>query len=602
MTGTSGEIWMLYTKKADFARIAQKFGIDPVTARIITNRGISGEEEIEKYLHGTLADLHDPALLPGAGKAADLILQRIRSGSRIRVVGDYDIDGVCAAYILVTALRRLGADCDYDIPDRIKDGYGINEAIIRRAHEDGIDTIVTCDNGISAKSQVELAKAFGMTVVVTDHHEVPTEREESGQDAAAEDNKSEESGRDAAAENRRPEESRQVVPPADVVIDPKLSESRYPFVEICGAVVAWKLVKLIFAAAGRPEEEWLDWLEFAAIATVGDVMPLTDENRIIVRHGLRKIGKTENAGLRMLVEKTGLDPRQITAYHVGFVIGPCINAGGRLETARLALELFLSEDPEETERMAQALRDLNDRRKDMTEKAVQEATELVNTRYSADSVLVVYLPDCHESLAGIIAGRLREHYQKPAIVLTDGAEAVKGSGRSIESYHMFLKLTEVSDLLLKYGGHPMAAGLSLKRENVDLFREKLNENAGLSEEDFKAKIWIDVPMPLGYITEKLVEELRILEPYGQGNEKPQFALKSLYIRACRVMGKNRNVVRMTLQEQDGFAMDALWFGNGDEFERERAGRRFVDIIYYPDINEYGGNRSLQAVVRRYRFH
>ncbi|MCR5369424.1 MAG: DHH family phosphoesterase [Clostridium sp.] len=593
---------MLYTKKADFARIAQKFGIDPVTARIITNRGISGEEEIEKYLHGTLADLHDPALLPGAGKAADLILQRIRSGSRIRVVGDYDIDGVCAAYILVTALRRLGADCDYDIPDRIKDGYGINEAIIRRAHEDGIDTIVTCDNGISAKSQVELAKAFGMTVVVTDHHEVPTEREESGQDAAAEDNKSEESGRDAAAENRRPEESRQVVPPADVVIDPKLSESRYPFVEICGAVVAWKLVKLIFAAAGRPEEEWLDWLEFAAIATVGDVMPLTDENRIIVRHGLRKIGKTENAGLRMLVEKTGLDPRQITAYHVGFVIGPCINAGGRLETARLALELFLSEDPEETERMAQALRDLNDRRKDMTEKAVQEATELVNTRYSADSVLVVYLPDCHESLAGIIAGRLREHYQKPAIVLTDGAEAVKGSGRSIESYHMFLKLTEVSDLLLKYGGHPMAAGLSLKRENVDLFREKLNENAGLSEEDFKAKIWIDVPMPLGYITEKLVEELRILEPYGQGNEKPQFALKSLYIRACRVMGKNRNVVRMTLQEQDGFAMDALWFGNGDEFERERAGRRFVDIIYYPDINEYGGNRSLQAVVRRYRFH
>ena len=602
MTGTSGEIWMLYTKKADFAGIAQKFGIDPVTARIITNRGISGEEEIEKYLHGTLADLHDPALLPGAGKAADLILQRIRSGSRIRVVGDYDIDGVCAAYILVTALRRLGADCDYDIPDRIKDGYGINEAIIRRAHEDGIDTIVTCDNGISAKSQVELAKAFGMTVVVTDHHEVPTEREESGQDAAAEDNKSEESGRDAAAEDRKPEESRQMVPPADVVIDPKLSESRYPFVEICGAVVAWKLVKLIYAAAGRPEEEWLDWLEFAAIATVGDVMPLTDENRIIVRHGLRKIGKTENAGLRMLVEKTGLDPRQITAYHVGFVIGPCINAGGRLETARLALELFLSEDPEETERMAQALRDLNDRRKDMTEKAVQEATELVNARYSADSVLVVYLPDCHESLAGIIAGRLREQYQKPAIVLTDGTEAVKGSGRSIEGYHMFLKLTEVSDLLLKYGGHPMAAGLSLKRENVDLFREKLNENAGLSEEDFKAKIWIDVPMPLGYITEKLVEELRILEPYGQGNEKPQFALKSLYIRACRVMGKNRNVVRMTLQEQDGFAMDALWFGNGDEFERERAGRRFVDIIYYPDINEYGGNRSLQAVVRRYRFH
>lgn len=577
MTHTSGEIWMMYTKKADFAAIADRFGIDPVTARILTNRGITGDTAIERYLRGTIRDLHDPALLPGAEKAADLILERIRKGSRMRIVGDYDIDGVCAAYILVTALRRLGADCDYDIPDRIKDGYGINESIIRKAREDGIDTIVTCDNGISAKSQVELAKSFGMTVVVTDHHEVPAESGEDG------------------------EEIRQIVPPADVVTDPKLSESRYPFPDICGAVVAWKLVQLIYKAAGRPEEEWLDWLEFAAIATVGDVMPLSDENRIIVKEGLRKIGRTRNAGLRMLVDKTGVDPNHITAYHVGFVIGPCINAGGRLETAKLAMELFLSGDTEETERMAQNLRDLNERRKEMTEKAVLEAKALVDTRYAGDSVLVVYLPDCHESLAGIIAGRLREYYQKPAIVLTDGAEAVKGSGRSIENYHMFRKLSEVSDLLLKFGGHPLAAGMSLARENVDLFRRKLNENAGLSEEDFRAKVWIDVPMPFHYVSERLVEELKHLEPYGQGNEKPQFAQKSLYLRHVRVMGKNRNVVRMTLEEPEGYAMDAIWFGNGDDFERERAGRRSLDIIYYPEVNEFGGVRTLQAVVRKYRF-
>ncbi len=572
MAEVPSEIWMMHTKRADFAHIAAHFGIDPVTARIITNRGITGDENIETYLHGTLGDLHAPELLPGSYAAAELILQKIRSGSRIRVVGDYDIDGVCAAYILVTAFRRLGADCDYDIPDRIKDGYGINESIIRRAKEDGIETIVTCDNGISAAAQTALAKKLGMTVVITDHHEVPTG------------------------------ENGQIVPPADAVIDPKLLESHYPFREICGAVVAWKLVELIYRLAGRDAKEWLDWLEFAAIATVGDVMPLTDENRVIVRDGLKKIGSTPNVGLRKLVEKTGVDPNHITAYHVGFVIGPCINAGGRLETARLALELFLSEDPEEADRMAQNLRDLNDKRKDMTETAVREAKAQVDAVYADDSVLVVYLPECHESLAGIIAGRLREFYQKPSIVLTDGAESVKGSGRSIDNYHMFRKLSEVSDLLLKFGGHPMAAGLSLKKENVDAFRRRLNENAGLTEDDFRAKVWIDVPMPLGYVTEKLVREMKLLEPYGQGNEKPLFAEKGLYIRSCRVMGRNRNVVRMVLQEENGFAMDALWFGDGDSFEEERAGRKNLDIIYYPEVNDFGGTRSLQAVVRRVRFH
>lgn len=565
------EIWMVQTKKADFSGISKQFGIDPVTARIIRNRGIEGEEELHRYLRGTLKELYNPRLMKDMEKAAGILKEKIADKKKIRIVGDYDIDGVCSTYILYQAFLRLGALVDYDIPDRIRDGYGINESIIRKAAEQGIDTILTCDNGISAFAQIELAKQKGMTVIITDHHEVP--------------------------EN----EGREVIPPADAVIDPKQAGCSYPFPEICGAVVAWKLVQVLFEECGVPEAEWEALLEFAAIATVGDVMRLQNENRIIVKYGLKRMEGTASMGLRKLAEKNNLELSQITAYHIGFVIGPCLNAGGRLQTAKLALSLLLSQDEEESDRLATELKELNDMRKDMTEQGTEAAKQIVDTYYSGDRVLVVYLPDCHESLAGIIAGRLRERYQKPSIVLTRGEEAVKGSGRSIESYHMFQKLSEVKELMLKFGGHPMAAGLSLPEENIDEFRKRLNDNSGLCEEDFKVKVWIDVPMPVDYMTEKLIKELRRLEPFGQGNEKPLFAQKNLRVRSARVIGRNRNVVRLTLEEDNGFAMEAIYFGDGIAFEEERNGRRLMDIVYYPEVNEYNGNKNLQAVIRRYKF-
>ena len=565
------EKWMIQTKKADFNQIAKRFCIDPVTARVIRNRDIEGEEAIDRYLNGTLDSLYSPFLLKDMEKAVLLLQDKIRENRRIRVVGDYDIDGVCSTYILTTALLSLGAQADYAIPDRIRDGYGINEAIITKAGNEGVDTILTCDNGIAAYDQIALAKSLGMTVIVTDHHEVPL------------DNDSE------------------VLPPADAVVDPKQEQCGYPFPEICGAVVAYKLVQALFGLFGRTRKEWEVFLEFAAIATVGDVMKLQDENRIIVKYGLKKIGKTENIGLRKLAEKNNLDLSALTAYHIGFVIGPCLNAGGRLKTAELALSLLLSASEEEADSLAVNLKELNDTRKDMTEQGTEEARMLVESRYQDDSVLVVYLPECHESLAGIIAGRLRERYQKPALVLTKGEEHVKGSGRSIESYHMFRKLTEVKELLLKFGGHPMAAGLSLREEDIEELRSRLNQNSGLCEEDFRVNVWIDVPMPVNYIKESLVEELKCLEPYGQGNEKPLFAQKNLVIRSSRVMGKNRNVVKMTLEAAGGHAIEALYFGDGDAFLEEQGSRRIIDVVYYPDINEYNGNRTLQIVIRRYKF-
>lgn len=565
------QIWMLQTKRADFDGIARQFGIDPVTARVIRNRGIEGRENIERYLYGDLDSLYSPWLLKDMRPAVDILKRKLKEGQKIRIVGDYDIDGVCSTYILYQALKRLGGNVDYAIPDRIKDGYGINESMIRAAAEDGIDTILTCDNGISAFSQIQTAKDFGMTVIVTDHHEVPADGE------------------------------REILPPADAVIDPKQRSCSYPFPEICGAVVAYKLVQALYEESGVSREEWLELLEFAAIATVGDVMKLQDENRMIVKYGLKKLGHTKNLGLKKLAEKTNLDLNSITAYHIGFVIGPCLNAGGRLQTAKLALSMLLAKDEETAEELAQELKDLNDMRKDMTEHWTAEAKVLADTQYRNDKVLVIFLPDCHESLAGIIAGRLREYCQKPAIVLTRSEEAVKGSGRSIESYHMFQKLSEVKDLMLKFGGHPMAAGLSLLEENIDEFRRELNERSGLTEEDFKAKLWIDVPMPIDYINERLVEELKILEPFGQGNEKPLFAQKQVRIRSCRVIGKNKNVVKLVLEGGSGMPMDGILFTDGIAFEEERAGRTVMDIIYYPEINEYNGNRNLQVVIRNYKF-
>ena len=573
---------MVQTKRADFNGLAKELGVSPVSVRIMRNRGMETKEAMERYLYGTLDGLYDGGCMKNMGEAVAVLIKKLREEKRIRIIGDYDIDGVCASYLLLTGLRRAERELgkrtgpagstriDYEIPDRVRDGYGINEAIIRQAAADGVDTLVTCDNGIAAAKEISLAKELGMTVVVTDHHEVPVEEE------------------------------RQVLPPADVVVDPKQEGETYPFREICGAVVAYKLVEKLYEASGVPREEWRELLEFAAIATVGDVMRLQDENRILVKYGLKQMACTKNLGLRKLVEKTGLDITDLSAYHIGFVIGPCLNAGGRLQTAKAALRLFLSEDEAEAEHLAEELKELNDIRKDMTKKGEDEAIAQVETQYMEDKVLVVFLPDCHESLAGIIAGRVREHFHKPSIVLTRSGDMVKGSGRSIEPYHMFRELTKVRELLPKFGGHPMAAGLSIKEEDVPEFRRRLNENAVLTEEDFIPRVWIDVPMPLEYVTEGLVEELKRLEPFGQGNEKPLFAQKGLMIRSLRVLGKNRNVVKMGLVTDTGLSIDGLLFGDGDAVQRELAGKDRIDIVYYPDVNEYNGNRTLQAVIRNYK--
>lgn len=572
MMGRNGQAaWMLQTKRADFTAIANKFGISPVTARIIRNRDVIGEDEIDRYLNGTIRDLYDPHLLKDMDRAVALIQEKIRQGKKIRIVGDYDIDGVCSTYLLYRGISRCKGVVDYQIPERIKDGYGINEAIIRKAVEDGIDTIVTCDNGIAAREQIALAKESGMTVIVTDHHEVPVN-----------------------------EDGQEVLPPADAVVNPKQKDCPYPFSGICGGVVAYKLVQVLYEVCGVPQREWEDLLEFAAIATVGDVMKLQDENRILVRWGLKQMPRTKSVGLRKLVEACNLDITALTAYHIGFVIGPCLNASGRLQTAKLALELLLCQEEGKAEQMAAELKNLNEERKELTAEGVEEALQQVEEKLAQDPVLVVYLPECHESLAGIIAGRVREAWNKPTFVLTRGEDCVKGSGRSIEAYHMYQALCGVQDLLLKFGGHPMAAGFSLEEAHVEEFRRRLNEQTQLKPEDFIPKIWIDVAMPLEYLSERLVEELKILEPFGQGNEKPQFAQKNLHIRSVRVLGKNRNAVKLSLVTEQGLPMDGMLFTEGDRFVEELGSSRMIDVIYYPDVNEYNGNRTLQIVIREYK--
>lgn len=567
------EIWMLQTKRADFNGLAMRLGVSPVAVRIMRNRGLLDEREMRKYLYGTLDDLYDPRQMKGMETAAGIIEKKLIEGKKIRIIGDYDIDGVCSTYILLKGFHRAAGNgqIDYEIPDRIRDGYGINESIIRQAAEDGIDTLVTCDNGIAALKEISIAKQLGMTVVVTDHHEVPVDV------------------------------YGQILPPADAVVDPKQDGETYPYHEICGAVVAWKLINVIYEDLEIPEHEWMELLEFAAIATVGDVMKLQDENRLIVKYGLKKIGSTKNTGLRMLVEKNNLDINNLSAYHIGFVIGPCLNAGGRLKSAKVALRMLLEQDPDRVSGLADELKELNDVRKDMTAKGETEAIEQVERFYMSDKVLVVFLPECHESLAGIIAGRLREHFHKPSFVLTRGEQSAKGSGRSIEAYHMYQGLCEVSDLLVKFGGHPMAAGLSIEESDIDEFRRRLNENAKLTEDDFVPQIWIDVPMPFEYVNEKIVDELKGLEPFGQGNEKPLFAQKSLTIRNVRVLGKNRNVVKMNLVTNTGHPFDGLMFADGDRFLEEQTGQNTIDMIYYPDVNEYNGTRTLQAIIKNYKF-
>lgn len=567
--------WMLYTKRADFEKISARFHISPVLARIIINRDIK-EEDFSLYLKSDLSLMHDAGSLYGVEDAYNEIMSEIKKGNKIRVVGDYDIDGVCSSYILVKSLRRFGANADVRIPDRIKDGYGINDNIINEAANDKISMIITCDNGIAAHSQMELAKKLGIKVIITDHHEVYQE------------------------------EGKDYLPVADVVINPKRSECKYPFKSICGALVAYKLMEYMFERLyGKKmyeDGELSDLLEVAAIATIGDVMPLVDENRVLVKHGLKSLMNTKNLGLRALIKATGMEGKKISAYSIGFVIGPCLNAGGRLENALVALNMFMSESSDEANEYAMHLKELNDERKDLTAMNVKVAVELAEREYSYDDILVIYLENCHESIAGIIAGRVREALGKPTIILTDafGEDGmIKGSGRSIESYNMFEALYEVKDIFEKFGGHHMAAGMSLKKDRLDEFRKRLNENSKLTKEDFIQKIWIDVPLPFSYISHDFVRELEKLEPYGNKNEKPKFARKGIKILSKSILGKNKNVVKMVL-EDDGTRLDGIYFCDGEAFFEELKGNNEIDIIYYPDINEYGGRESLQVIITGYK--
>ena len=585
--------WVVSAKKAEFDKIGEKFHIDPVIARIIRNRDIEGDERIELFLHGTLENLHSPYLLKDVEKAAAILLRKIEQGKTIRVIGDYDIDGICSTYILLTGLRACGAVVDFVIPHRIHDGYGMNEHMIVEAHEAGIDTVLTCDNGIAATEQIAYAKSLDMTVVVTDHHEVPYEVREDGT-------------------------RQECPPPADAVIDPKQSRCGYPFDGICGAVVAYKLIQVLTdQALGEEKDDLLqELLAFAAFATVGDVMELVDENRIIVKYGLKQIAKSSNRGMQALLTVNGLTCKPLSAYHIGFVLGPCLNATGRLDTACRALQMFLTGDKSEAVTIAGELKELNDSRKNMTLQGTQQAIKLIEeSTLHEDKVLVVYLPDCHESLAGIIAGRIRERYHKPVFVLTRSEEGVKGSGRSIEAYHMYDKMSECKELYTKYGGHKMAAGVSMPEDNVEAFRNYLNENCGLSGEDFEEKIHIDVPMPMSYVTTDFVRQLSVLEPFGNGNPKPVFAQRNLRLIRGRILGKNSNVGKYTVEDDRGRQFEMMYFGNLEmwhtfligEFGQEEYDKLYrggngnirIHAIYYPELDIYQGRERLQMIMQDY---
>ena len=568
------ERWVVAAKRADFTAIGKEFGIDPVIARLIRNRDVQDKEEIRRYLHGTVEELASPHLMKDVDEAVEILRNKIKEKKQIRIIGDYDIDGVVSTFILLKGLKRVGAHADTYIPDRVSDGYGIHEHLIEKAHADGIDVIVTCDNGIAAYNEIAMAKEKGMTVIVTDHHEIPYKETENGREL--------------------------IFPPADIIVNPKQPDCRYPEKRLCGAVVALKLVTALYEACGIPERELEDFIELGAIATVGDVMDLQGENRILVKEGLKRLSHTSNKGLRELIRANGLEDGEITAYHVGFVLGPCINASGRLDTAARSLKLLCAETEEEAAKLAGDLTALNQSRKALTEEGKEEAIRIVEeTEIGQDRVLVIFLPDCHESLAGIIAGRIREKYNKPVFVLTKGETMVKGSGRSIESYSMFEELVKCGDLMEQYGGHPMAAGLSIKEENVEEFRKRLNENCTLTEKDLRPKILIDVPMPVSYINKELVEEISLLEPFGKGNTRPLFAQKGLQVLSSRILGKNRNVAKLQLSDHTGCVMEAVYFGEADEFINAVKGSNSISVTYYPEINRYQGRETLQIVIRNY---
>ncbi len=576
--------WVVLAKGADYNKIAEKFGISPYLARIIRNRGAVTDDEIDAFLNARIDKMHDPALLKDMQNACAILEDAIEAQIPIRVVGDYDIDGVCASYILKSGIENAGGIVDVKLPERVKDGYGINENIIKRANHDGIELLITCDNGIAAADETELALSLGMSVIITDHHEVPY-TEEGGQ-------------------------KKYRIPAADAVIDPKRGDCEYPFEGICGAMVAYKLISYLYAhtdiGSTVPDREKLleEFLSFAAFATVGDLMELRDENRIAVKYGLGILKRTENVGMRALIEATGIDGNNISAYHIGFILGPCVNASGRLETADAALELFSESDHDKALIKAKELVKLNESRKNMTIAFANKAIALAEEKYRDDKILVVYMPECHESLAGIVAGRLRENLGKPSIVLTDDAEGnIKGSGRSTEAYPMYDELCKVSDLFTKFGGHKMAAGMSMPAGSADELRRRLNEACTLTDDDLVEKMKIDIPLPVGYVDMDLVNELSRLEPFGIANPRPLFAQKDVPIRSVRLLGARNNLLKLVLEGKDAAGKDkpveAVYFGDTKRAYEELKDRTSVSVLYQPGINEYNGTRSIQLTIKDY---
>ncbi len=583
--------WFLAAKRAEFDEIGKKYNISPVLARIIRNRDIIEDADINKFLHGGPQDLYDGSLMKDMDKAVTVIREKMQSGKKIRIIGDYDVDGICATYILKQGILSCGGNVDAVIPHRVKDGYGINEALIEEAFKDGVDTIITCDNGIAAAKPLEYAASLGIACVVTDHHEIPYEMEG--------------------------EVKHYILPKAAAVVDPKQEDCPYPYKKICGAVVAWKLVLKLWEGQNISEYKKRELLEFAGIATVCDIMELLDENRIIVKEALKSMADSANAGLRALIRVHDLNPKKLSAYHIGFVIGPCFNATGRLDSAEKTLELLECTNEREAIFLAAELKKMNESRKDMTEKAVEEAIQLVEERgLWEDKVMVIYLPKCHESLAGIVAGRIREKYARPAIVLTNAEDCVKGSGRSIDAYSMYEELSKCKELFLKYGGHKLAAGISLEEDKVEVLQKVLNQNCTLTEEDMEEKITIDVPMPLSYVTRDFLGQLELLEPFGMGNPKPVFAQKNLTFLSMQRMGKNRNMAKFSVADEEGRRFTIVLFRDLELFLEDaekkygknqlqklienRAGSMVkMNVIYYPSINEFRGEQELQFVMQHW---
>ncbi|MCR5580233.1 MAG: single-stranded-DNA-specific exonuclease RecJ [Pseudobutyrivibrio sp.] len=583
--------WIMKRIGADYAGLSARLGVDQVIVRLMVNRGLSTYEEMEEYLHPSVDSFPDPHLFADMDTACELLMEAIDEGIKIRVVGDYDVDGIMSTYILTTAIREAGGDVDYAVPHRMVDGYGINPDMVQSAYDEGVRFIITCDNGIAAAEAIDLAKSLGMTFVVTDHHEVPFEM---------------------VGDTRV-----QHLPGADAVVDPKREDCSYPFKGICGAQVAWKLVDVLYEFLGIEQDKVDEFLQFAAIATVCDVMELKGENRATVYHGLKAIEQTGNIGLSALLARNDLKGKPLSCYHLGFVIGPCLNASGRLDTASRAIELLMEEDQAKALAMANELVELNVQRKAMTQKGIDTAMEMIEgSDLSKDRVLVVYIPELHESLAGIVAGRIREAYTKPVLVITDAEDGAKGSGRSIPSYNMFEELTGVKDVFTKFGGHPMAAGVSLPKDRIEELRSRLNDRCTLTEDDMQEVVKLDCDMPLSYITEELVDSIELLAPFGTGNSKPLFALKDVPILRAAYIGKEGQYLRLTVGTENGGSLTGLMFRNVDEFERAIvdkygdsafnglfAGKSTgvqMDIVYEPSINEFRGNRSVQIMIEYFK--